>query len=105
MKKLSEKFNAISVKRGELFEVNLHAQSGAGYEWDVVVTSGKVTFLGKDFMPEDNTASDPESVGGGMRQRFLFKADETGMIEMKAHYKRLWEQRPNTTRTFRVKVD
>lgn len=104
MNKLTETFNSISVRRGDLFEIELHAQSGAGYDWDVAVTAGRATLLASDFLPA-HEIHDPEEVGGGPRKRFLFKADESGTIEIRAQHKRPWEDRPIMTKIFRIKVD
>ena len=103
MKKLTETFNSIAVKKGDMFEVELKASSGGGYTWNVLVTSGKATLLAKDDLTDPSNP--PDSIGGGHIVRFLFKADEVGMIELKATHKRAWEAAPLATKKLKVKVD
>ena len=103
MKKLTETFNSIAVKKGDMFEVELKASSGAGYGWDVLVTSGKATLLAKDHLADPSQP--PDSIGGGHIERFLFKADAVGTIELKATHKRVWEATALTTKKLKVKVD
>jgi predicted secreted protein len=105
VRKLTEQFNSISVKRGELFEVNLLAKTGESYDWNVVVSAGKATFLGKTGLLGPDAEDDAESCPPGTtRQRFLFRADEAGTIELKAYYKKAWELPACPTKILRVKV-
>ena len=107
MKKLTEEFNVVSVKKGEVFEVELESNPTTGFIWDVAPTRGRATFLCQSF---EGCAVPPAGgvplIGTGGIQRFLFRAEETGTIEMKAEYSRKWEKRPPLKScTFQVKVD
>ncbi len=102
MQKLTDKFNSIAVKRGEMFSVELRAASDGGYSWNVMVTAGKATLLARDSMPLADAL--PDAIGNDLIDRFLFKADEEGTIELKAMHQRPWEANPLETKKLKVKV-
>lgn len=51
MKKLSEQFNMIAVKKGELFSVELEGNASTGYMWDIKVTAGEATLISRETIP------------------------------------------------------
>lgn len=102
MKRLTEKFNSIAVKKGEMFEVEMQENANSGYIWEISVAEGKATLLAKDTQYVPSSDND----GGSLLYRFLFKADETGTIELKAQKVRSWEKQfPVAFKNFKIKVD
>jgi predicted secreted protein len=109
MKKLSEQFNNISVKKGEYFIVDLPSNGGStGYMWDISVTAGKASVVKKEYLPLDpaETEEDEMACGRTMHDRTIMRADETGTIELSAEYRRPWEKGnpPAQQKTFKVTV-
>lgn len=79
MKRLSEKFNAIAVKKGELFMLDLDGNASTGYMWDVKITAGDATVISRETIP---TNSGKMSIGGGAVERTIFRAENDGEIEI-----------------------
>ena len=104
MQKLTEKFNAISVKKGETFVVELESNGSTGYSWDLQLIAGKARLLKKVYNSSVNGG--PMLVGSGGRESFIFKAEEAGIIELKAEYRRPWKKNnpPAASHTFQIKV-
>lgn len=75
MKKLSEQFNTIAVKKGELFAVELNGNASTGYLWDVKVTAGEATVISRETLPENGKNF---SFGGGAVERTIFRAENDG---------------------------
>lgn len=103
MKKLTETFNEISVKKGELFALELPELAGAGYLWDVTVGTGRATLLGTD----NRALGRPDAVGGPTLTTRVYRADETGDIRLRAVQERPWEKgkvSPRDVKHFKVKV-
>jgi inhibitor of cysteine peptidase len=92
MKKLTEEFNQVSVAKGETFAIELDSHPSTGYGWDVKLKAGKASLVKEDFI----SSAPPDSMvcGAGGKEIFIFKAEETGTIEIEAQYKRSWENKP-----------
>ena len=88
MKRLSEKFNAIAVKKGELFMLDLDGNASTGYMWDVKVTAGDATLISRETIP---TNPGKMVIGGGGVERTIFRAETDGEIEIDAKWRRPWE--------------
>ncbi|MDI1226815.1 MAG: protease inhibitor I42 family protein [bacterium] len=88
MKRLSEKFNAIAVKKGELFMLDLDGNPSTGYMWDVKVTAGDATLMSRETIP---TNPGKMVIGGGNVERTIFRAETDGEIEIDAKWRRPWE--------------
>lgn len=102
MKRLTEKFNSIAVKKGEMFEIEMQESASSGYVWEISVAAGKATLLAKDTQYVPSSDND----GGAILSRFLFKADEAGAIELEAQKVRPWEKQfPIAFKNFKIKVD
>ena len=109
MKRLSEQFNSISVKKGEFFIVDLPSNGGStGYMWDVSVTAGKASVVKKEYveLQPDETEEDKMVCGRTFYDRTILQAQESGTIELKAEYRRPWETgtAPIHQKTFKVTV-
>ncbi len=103
MKTLSDKFNSIAVKKGEMFAVELNGNPSTGYVWETHVASGKAHVVKKDTIPH---SSNPMVIGGGATERTIYQADETGTIEIQAYHRRPWEKNtpPAQTKVFKIDV-
>lgn len=102
MKKLTEQFNTIAVKKGEIFAIELDASAAdGGYLWDTKVSSGKATILSQETVFENR---DPMAFGGGGLKRIFLRADEAGQIEIEAKLRRPWEHSQPPIRQANFKV-
>lgn len=100
MQKLSAHFNDISVRKGEIFAIELEGIPSAGYIWSLLLTAGKASLLGEEYI-----APPAPLVGGSVKQVFTFKAEETGTIRIAGEYKRPWEAAPPLkTQNFSITV-
>lgn len=91
MKTLTETFNSISVKKGEFFLVELAANHSTGYSWEMEVAAGDAKLVSTVYIPDDSKGN---TCGGGGTARWLYMAQEDGLIEINAEYKRPWEKKP-----------
>lgn len=91
MKKLTEAFNKVTVAKGETFAIELESNPSTGYSWDLRLKAGKAKLVDEDFI---SSVSEPEICGAGGKEVFVFKAEESGTIEIEAQYKRSWESKP-----------
>lgn len=103
MKRLSEKFNAIAVKKGELFMLDLDGNASTGYMWDVKITAGDATVISRETIP---TNSSKMSIGGGPVERTIFRAENDGEIEIQAKWQQPWDKSspPAKQAVFKVSV-
>lgn len=103
MKKLSEQFNMIAVKKGELFAVELEGNASTGYMWDIKVTAGEATLISRETIP---TNPGKINFGGGGVERTIFRAETDGEIEIKAKWQRPWEKSnpPAKQAVFKISV-
>jgi predicted secreted protein len=105
MKKLSETFNSIAVKKGEYFAVELNNSGGTGYLWDVAVTAGKATLVREETKDLSRPGPHGEPCcGGPILERTIFRAEEAGMIELQAELRRPWEKTSPPARSHQFKV-
>jgi inhibitor of cysteine peptidase len=105
MKTLTKAFNAISVRKGEIFRIDLDANPTTGYLWDVRLTAGKASLVSQNYSA--SAQADSLVIGGGGVESFVYKAEEAGTIEFKAEYRRPWEDSTlpaHKKSTFTVKV-
>lgn len=109
MKKLSEQFNSISVKKGEFFALDLPSNGGStGYMWDVTVTAGKAKVVKKEYLSlrPDETEEEKMICGRTFCDRTILQAEETGEIELRADLRRPGETGtpPAERKTFKITV-
>lgn len=109
MKRLSEQFNSISVKKGEYFVVDLPDNgASSGYTWDLSVTAGKARVVKQEFVelrPQDVTPEDEFACGKTLYNRTVMQAEETGDIELRADWHRPWESKPPAkSHVFKINV-
>jgi len=90
MKRLTEDFNKVTVAKGETFSIELASNPSTGYGWDVQLKSGKASLVKEDYVSSAPAGS--MIVGGDGKEIFVFKANETGTVEIEAQYKRSWEK-------------
>ena len=99
MKRLTEQFNSIAVKKGEMFMVDLEGNASTGYLWDMEVKSGNATVVSKEYLPLNGGGNGRMVVGGGNVERTVFVANETGTVEIEANWRRPWEKGTAPTKT------
>ncbi|MDE2337550.1 MAG: protease inhibitor I42 family protein [Alphaproteobacteria bacterium] len=89
MKKLTGQFNTATVKKGETFAIELGSNPSTGYSWDVQLKAGKASLVKTDYKPD---SKDPMIIGGGGKEIYVFKAEETGTVDIEAVYRRPWDK-------------
>lgn len=107
MKKLTEKFNSISVAAGEVFEIVLDAIPQTGQYWEASVTEGKAELLASHLKPMEANSwwAGFAAMGGCMTHSFKFRAAEAGEVRIEAHIKNPMTQTSDSAPTvFKVKV-
>ena len=103
MKKLTEEFNKVTVAKGESFSIELVSNPSTGYAWDLKLKAGKASLVKEDFISDAPRSS--MVCGAGGKEVFVFKAEESGIIEIAADYKRSWEKVPPVkSQSFRITV-
>ena len=99
MKKLTEEFNAVTLTRKEVFQIELKGIPSAGYMWSIENINGEAQKLS-----ERSVDTNPGSFGGSVKQVFTFVATKPGDIEITAVYKRPWEKEAQDTCLFHINV-
>lgn len=105
MQRLSKTFNEITVKKGDVFAIDLDANATTGYLWDMRLTAGKASLVSQNYTSEAPAGA--LVMGGGGVESFTYKAEQTGTVELIAEYRRPWEspQQPAAdTRKFKITV-
>ena len=97
MKKLTETFNSMTVKKGEEFTIDLETNPSTGYSWDVAVTSGQARKISQDF------TKPATAMGSSIRDIQTYKSDQVGDVEIIARYKNFMGSVSKTV-TFKVTV-
>jgi len=100
MKRLSEHFNSISVRKGEQFAIELNANASTGYLWEFNVRSGSVGVVSRSSFVHD-----PMAIGGGATESTVFEAREAGTIEIDANWRRPWEKGTPPAKSIHFKID
>lgn len=104
MKTLTKAFNIATVRKGETFRIDLDANPSTGYLWGVWLASGKASLVSREYTPAAPAGA--LVVGGGGVESFIFKVEDTGVVEVVAEYRRPWEKATPAAETnrFRIKV-
>jgi predicted secreted protein len=102
MKTLTKAFNTATVRAGEAFRLELPSDPSTGYLWDVAVTSGDASVVSQQF----KSAHQPgEFVCGGQGiEEVVFKAPQSGQIEIEATQSRPWLKSDPTAQKTRFTV-
>lgn len=100
MKKLTKDFNAVSLTRKEVFQIELPALPSAGYLWSVNIRAGE----GRLLTETSRNTQNAQLVGGTVTQVFTFVADKAGTMVIDAVYQRPFEGKPADTQTFTVTI-
>lgn len=79
----------VNTKAGENFSVSLESNPTTGYQWEADFESDYVEFLDKQFV---EYPQEPDIVGMGGRETFLFQALKSGETEIKFSYSRPGEE-------------
>jgi hypothetical protein len=79
---LTERFNEVTVKKGDIFQVDLVEGGIAGVMWNSQVVSGKATLLSATSKEHLPGACDGQST-----QRRVYRAEEAGEINIVAKSK------------------
>jgi inhibitor of cysteine peptidase len=103
MQKLTDKFNAISVKKGDMFAVDLVANPSTGYDWNLEVTAGSASIVSREFLSSSGTGF--RAVGASGMDRFIFRAEETGTVEISADYRRGRQKSAPSARSHQFRVN
>lgn len=101
MKRLTEQFNAIAVKKGEMFMLDLEGNPSTGYLWDVKVTAGDASAVSRETLPLN---ANPMVIGGGAVERTIFRANADGIVEIEANWRRPWEATAAPAKSCKFKV-
>jgi len=89
-----------TLKRGEVFEIQLEGTGGTGYGWHVRdLDTGHLDLLG-----EKTKADSSGRLGGPVLGLWTFRAKEPGNTEIKLDYYRPWEGLQKAAEYFRVKI-
>jgi predicted secreted protein len=103
MKKLTDTFNEISVRKGDYFLIELEGNPSTGYLWEFNVKAGKASIVQKDMEPFDPR---PMVIGGGGIERTIMQALDSGTIEIEAQLLRPWDKTSVAQRrTFKIIVE
>lgn len=103
MKKLTDTFNEISVRKGDYFLIELEGNPSTGYLWEFNVKAGKAAPVQKDMEP---FSRDPMVIGGGGIERTVMQALDSGTIEIEAQLLRPWDSTSVAQRrTFKINVE
>lgn len=100
MKKLTRDFNAVTLTRREVFQIELPATPSAGYLWSVAVAGEG----GGRLLTEKTVAPETAAIGGSVKQLFTFVAEKPGTFSIEATYARPWEQTPAEKLNFTITV-
>jgi predicted secreted protein len=106
MKRLTEQFNSISVKKGDYFVVDLPDNGAStGYIWDLTVTAGKARVVKQEYVDPTPSPDDEFMCGKTIYNRTVLQAEESGEIELRADWHRPWESKPPAkSHVFKVSV-
>ncbi|MDE1152124.1 MAG: protease inhibitor I42 family protein [Micavibrio sp.] len=106
MEKLSEQFNSIAVKKGDFFTVELPCNgASSGYLWNLDVTAGQAKVIRHDYInPNQQQDMMGFPIGGTMIDRTIMQAEEDGVIEINAEWKRPWEKATPPAKALKLKV-
>lgn len=100
MKKLSPAFNAVTVARREVFQIELKGIPAAGFIWALDIQDGE----GRVLSQQSKGPQDPQLTGGEVTQIFSLIAEKKGQLRVVATYARPWETKPAMTETFTITV-
>ena len=102
MTRLTKAFNTATVRKGETFRVELEANPTTGYLWDMRLKAGKATLVSQEY----TSGAPPGSlvIGSGGVETFVFRAEETGQIQLEAEYSRPWEKNAKSAVTQRFDI-
>jgi len=101
-KTLNESFNETSLKRGQVFMIELDENPSTGHRWEFQVKNGKVQKIDDIF----TSLARPNTVGGIGKRRMIYKSFGRKEIVIEAKYKRAWEKQKDAAGalTFKVKL-
>jgi inhibitor of cysteine peptidase len=89
----------IRLKKDQTLVIELSAQPGTGYGWQVARADGvHIKPAGK------SDASGEQQPGGVSRQRFQFAAGQPGTTTLELRYARRWEQSKKPAKTYVLKI-
>jgi inhibitor of cysteine peptidase len=99
---VTEKNNGgkISLPRGEILIIELDAQPGTGYGWQVVRNQPEhLSHLGSEFR-----SAKVELPGAVEHQVLCFRAQASGSFILELHYLRPWEKNVQPAKTYHLDV-
>jgi inhibitor of cysteine peptidase len=95
-----EEHNAVTVRRGERFKIELQSNPSTGYRWHIVFSNKSILKpISSEFVPKI-----ANQIGSTGIQQFNFEATKEGTTSIKLIYKRPWEREAVKSNEFFVNV-
>jgi inhibitor of cysteine peptidase len=95
-----EERNALTVRRGEKFKIELESNPSTGYRWHLVFFNKSILkLISSEFVPNLTN-----QIGSSGIERFNFEATKEGRTSMKIVYKRAWEKQAMKSNEYFVNV-
>jgi inhibitor of cysteine peptidase len=95
-----EEHNAVTVRRGERFKIELQSNPSTGYRWHLVFFNKSILkLISSEFVPKI-----ANQIGSTGIQQFNFEATKEGTTSIKLIYKRPWEREAVKSNEFFVNV-
>jgi predicted secreted protein len=91
----------IKLKLGEIFTVQLDANSTTGYSWYLLCGNDPWKLASRKYAMD---SSKPGMVGVGGKETFTFKAESVGGGFLRMLYLRGFEEKINTDKVFQVRI-
>jgi inhibitor of cysteine peptidase len=86
----------ISVRAGESFEISLDSNPSTGYSWEANFEENELMLENRIYQAESSL------IGGGGKEKFIFRSLTKGETIISMKYRRPWEEREVDIRLFRI---
>jgi inhibitor of cysteine peptidase len=97
---MSQREDALTVKRGKKFKIDLQSNPSTGYRWHLVFFDKSILkLISSEFVSEITN-----QIGSTGIERFNFQATKKGTTSIKLIYKRAWEREEMKSNEFFVNV-
>jgi inhibitor of cysteine peptidase len=96
---VDDKEENITVRKGQEFTITLDSNPTSGYKWVPTFNTYTISIISHNFQP-----TSPILIGGSGKDRYTFKAINSGSTVLKMVYKRSWEQQFVAEKNFFVYV-
>lgn len=96
----------ISVRKGEIFEIQLESNPTTGYRWYTSFDNRIVNFTNENYkINSQESNKNNSSFGKPGYQIFKFKAIKAGKTIIKIKYQRSWEKEPIESRVYFISIN